>query len=474
MPTFIRLMNSKISREQKMALLISLFSSDSSIFPPFIIQYNGIRNMKFWITKSISEKDFSSQNLLLRILQKLPVSAEGIILSGISEVLKIMTRSENKDIADQSVHLLKTYKQMISENENSKDDNSSNKKRGYEDTLESSSDTLESISKRKKESESSSDEIIDVPKPKKPKKSVRWAPDDELEQIKIFEKEKSVTGIDFRTTLANELINEREQRYIKRRKEIEEWKLKKDNMLETIKWMTPLEIDFEGKINNSLKLKQQKIETSEQKAQIEREEGTLMAIYLSELDIPFSPAEPDKKNSLPTYDDMSILMIPPERIQQPIPIPNLQQPLLNLGQFLPGYNSQPNLLNTQQMYLQNPMNNQQKGFNLPKIPPNNPNPLFMQPFFNQMNQPNTIPMGVQGNINFKNPRQPLGMIPTENLNQEVTRYGDYNIIKTMYNINQLKSPNDLKKFECRFFPKGRCEYGSSCKYLHMEPIRGTR
>lgn len=321
-----------------------------------------------------------------------------------------------------------------------------NKKRSYEDRIDSEDINNENESKRRKENdELGCDETITVIK--KPKKKVCWFPDDQLEQIKIFEKEQSVTGKDFRT-VTNDVVSERAQYYVKKMKEEDEWRLKKNNMQATIPWRTPPSLDFEGdKGTNSLNLL--KKETPEQKSQIEREESTLMAIYFSELDIPFSPAEPDKKNSHPTYDDVGIKSIPADLYQQqPQPILNH----LNINQLIQPFVSPQNLFNPQQPYLQN------QNFNIPMM---QGNPNIPQQFYDPMAQSSFMPR------NFNN-------IPQMDIKPEIIRYGDYNIIKTLYNINQIGSSKDLKKFECRFFPKGQCHYGNSCKYLHLEPAQGMR
>lgn len=314
--------------------------------------------------------------------------------------------------------------------------------------------------------------------PKKPKKIVSWAPDGDLVKVKFFEKENTVTGKDVRSALKDEILGERALIMAKRQQEIDDWKTRKEEMKPSIQWDYPITINFEGKEPPSVKTRHERKETPEEIRLREREENSLMAIYFNEEDIPFSPEEPKEPHAIPVeYDDTTIKVIR----ETNIPISNYQLNIDKIGQqgmnpnilqFLPQMMSQSMLPQGQIFYQNIP--------NMPNLPPNMtnlpPNMTNLPP--NMPNIPNMPNMGIPNPHAFGTmpsfARGPMhgGNMGYNNLQQhkhDTIRLGDLNIIPTMYNTSFLKSPKDInKKNECKFFSKGRCEYGAKCKYIHIE------
>lgn len=175
-------------------------------------------------------------------------------------------------------------------------------------------------------------------KPKKKKKRVSWAPDDQLVQVHIFTKEEGEERHkDFKSALKEQLKDERNQLTLLKKKEEEEWRRKTAEMVPTVIWIPPPKIDtseFVTKLGLGLK-------SEETDRQIAREKTIFMAAYLKDADIPPNPRDPPPEVLVKgIYDDNEVVNIPFEEIvdepprQVDVPGTNLIQQLLSNPQLL--------------------------------------------------------------------------------------------------------------------------------------------
>ncbi len=118
--------------------------------------------------------------------------------------------------------------------------------------------------------------------------SVRWAPDEQLTQIRLFDKEEASVHAqrDFKAAARAEHSNEKLSNDTIKKQEEDEWKERAQNMVPTIIWHTPVPIDFSKSV-----VKIASPESDEAKRLAQREQEQMMVSYWNDAQIPPNPKE---------------------------------------------------------------------------------------------------------------------------------------------------------------------------------------
>jgi hypothetical protein len=214
--------------------------------------------------------------------------------------------------------------------------------------------------------------------------SVRWAPDEQLTQIRLFDKEEASVHAqrDFKAAARAEHSNEKLSNDTIKKQEEDEWKERAQNMVPTIVWNSPAPIDFSKSV-----VKLASADSPEARRLAQREQEQMMVSYWNDAQIPPNPKEaPAEANvgqaqepvvinpNVPlTSDSLTQLLsslqnkvgapAPPSR-QAPMPAQMQQQHQQQQQQF----NNAPLLFNNntmpQQQFMQQPILPQQNIQNL--------------------------------------------------------------------------------------------------------------
>lgn len=332
--------------------------------------------------------------------------------------------------------------------------------------------------------------VLSIHRRKGPKKSLRWRPQETLEEIRFFELDENErinvtkTFVDMKQM---ERTSEREAFLISRKIDSE------DTMMEQMEWVGPLILvddvpDLPISTNST-----------EKNIQTEREKNVLQAIYFNRASIPDSPHEPD---CVIPYQNLDPPIIPlddvtgnPDAVHDftnmAWPEPKGSPPsqsgnnfndlggLSAFGSFNQFGNNMANWQNPNQMIgLQPPPAMAFGGMIPPEAVAINLNPLQQ---FNAANLANISPMMQQqlaaaNNMGYiNNYVQPVPpMMNDNNRNNRVNnRFGANNNAGNSNwqaqgsNNNNNQRQNWVKNRRiCTAFQRGFCRHGDKCKYLH--------
>lgn len=317
--------------------------------------------------------------------------------------------------------------------------------------------------------------VLTIHRRKGPKKSLRWKPQEALEEIRYFELDETervnVTK-PFVDMKQMDLNNEREAFLISRKANIE------DVMTEQIPWGTLILVDD---------VPEHAIKSKEKDIQTEREKTCLKTIYFSRAMIPDSPLEPDviafqnvEPPTIPLYDitgntdaihDFTNMPWPEAKGSPPHQASNMDDlnGISNFGAF------------TQFNNINWPAQNNMLAIRPPQIglmmPPEALNPLNMNAM-HPFQAPPIAPMMGQlppNNMGFINNFAP-GMPPIMN-DQRANRgnnwfgannnAGNNNWPAQAQNNNNNQRNNWIgNRRICKQFQRGHCRHGKTCKFLH--------
>lgn len=360
-----------------------------------------------------------------------------------------------------------------------------------EDTAESPAESIEEI-KREPGPGCGPDGppgVLTLHRRKGPKKSLRWKPQEALEEIRYFELDETervnVTKA-FVDMKQMERVSEREAFLISRKVNVE------DVMAEQIAWAPLILVDD---------VPEHPVKSKEKEVQAEREKTCLKTIYFNRAMIPDSPLEPDviafqniEPQTIPLFDitgntdaihDYTNMPWPEAKGSPPHQAANhLADELNGISNF--GAFGQFNNMNW-------PTQNNMMSIRPPQIglimPQDAMNPMAMNPM-NAFNAQNMTPMMGQlppNNMAFMN-NFAQGMPPIINNNQgnRANNWfgGNNNAANNNWqpqgqNNNIANNNNQRNNWiqnrrVCQQFQRGFCRRGKNCKFLHPGENSGPK
>lgn len=134
--------------------------------------------------------------------------------------------------------------------------------------------------------------------------SVRWAPDEQLTLVRLFDKEEASVHAqrDFKAAARAEHSNEKLSNDVIKKQEEDEWKERAQNMVPTIVWHAPVPIDFSKSV-----VKLASADSPEAKRLAQREQEQMMVSYWNDAQIPANPKEaPAEANVGPAQEPVVI------------------------------------------------------------------------------------------------------------------------------------------------------------------------
>ncbi|XP_055304129.1 serine/threonine-protein phosphatase 1 regulatory subunit 10 isoform X2 [Sitodiplosis mosellana] len=323
--------------------------------------------------------------------------------------------------------------------------------------------------------------VLTIHRRKGPKKTLRWKPQESLEEVRFFELDETErvnvtkTFVDMKQI---ERVNEREAFKIGRKG------IADDVMTEQIAWAPLILVDD---------VPEHEVKSKEREVQAEREKTCLNTIYFNRAMIPDSPLEPDviafqniEPPTIPLYDitgntdaihDYTNMPWPEAKGSPPHQAGNLDDlnGISNFGTF-----SQFNNMNWP---AQNIMGIRPPQIGL-MIPPDAINPINMNPI-HAFNTPTMAPMMGQlppNNMAFMNnfAQGMPPMMPDNRANRGNNWFGGNNNVAN--NNWQAQGPNNNQNNNnnnnntrqnwvsnrriCKQFQRGFCRHGKNCKFLH--------
>lgn len=344
-------------------------------------------------------------------------------------------------------------------------------------------------SKKKEVKKSSSPEVA----PKKKKKTVRWREDDELTEVKLFYLDPDEKA----SKLYRGVTGAKEMEYHEAVNAFKHVQTEPEQD-EDVDWYTPRPINFETQDLTAAMLKTypprkggtKRVASREAEIQAEREAHALIAIYMTESEIPDSPAEPDGKEE-PSTEPKEIPLAPylanhnefkaflaskdsfkyrrGDPVEPMNTLPNALTQLLSSltqgGQFAtapPVAQPQPAMpAFTPDMFAQlqknlssmtmPPFNNNMQGNNLGNFQGN-----FQSNQSNYHGPNNTTTTNNNNNNNYQ-PQQSYGLGP------KVLSLRAQDIRES---VRQDKTTADKWKFPCKFYAT-HCGNGDACTFLHL-------
>lgn len=327
--------------------------------------------------------------------------------------------------------------------------------------------------------------VLTIHRRKGPKKSLRWKPQESLEEVRYFELDETervnVTKA-FVDMKQMERVSEREAFLISRKVNSD------DVMTEQTQWAPLIPVDD---------VPEYPVKSKEREIQAEREKTCLKTIYFNRAMIPDSPLEPDviafqniEPPTIPLFDvtgntdaihDYTNMPWPEAKGSPPHQAATLDDMngISNFGTF-----GQFNNINWP---AQNMMGIRPPQIGGLIIPPDAINPMNMNPMHAAFNPQNIAPMMGQlppNNIAFINnfaPGMPP-MMPDNRANRGNNWFGANNNAPNANwqaqgpNNNQLNSNNNNNNNQrqnwvtnrriCKQFQRGFCRHGKNCKFLH--------
>lgn len=338
-------------------------------------------------------------------------------------------------------------------------------------------------SKKKETKKSSSPDVV----PKKKKKTVRWKEDDELTEVKLFYLDPDEKA----SKLYRGVTGAKEMEYHEAVNAFKHVQTEPEQD-EDIDWYTPRPINFETPDVTAAMLKTypprkggtKHVASREAEIQKEREAHALIAIYMTESEIPDSPVEPDGKEE-PATEPKEIPLAPylanhnefkpflaskdsfkyrqGDPVEPVNTLPNALTQLLSSlaqgGQFAPPppvaqpQSAMPAF--TPDMFAQ-----LQKNLSSMTMPPFNNNMQGNNPGNFQGNYQNN-----QGNYNNNNNNNNHNYQPQQSygLGSKVLSLRAQDIRES---VRQDKTTADKWKFPCKFYAT-HCGNGDSCTFLHL-------
>lgn len=333
--------------------------------------------------------------------------------------------------------------------------------------------------------------VLTIHRRKGPKKSLRWKPQESLEEVRYFELDETervnVTKA-FVDMKQMERVSEREAFLISRKVNAD------DVMTEQMQWAPLILVDD---------VPEHAVKSKEREIQAEREKTCLKTIYFNRAMIPDNPIEPDvvtfqnvEAPTIPLFDITGNTDAIHDYTNMPWPEPKGSPPqqtnnIDDMNGLGIGFN-QFNQLNwppqTNMMNIRPP----QIGL---IMPPDAMNPM------NPFNAPNMAPMMGQlppNNMAFMNnfgPGQMPGMPPMINDNRG-NRIGGGGAAGNWFgpagvggnmpngnwqapgqmnnNGNQRQNWNNNQRRICKQFQRGFCRHGKNCKFLHPGENSGQK
>lgn len=308
--------------------------------------------------------------------------------------------------------------------------------------------------------------VLTLHRRKGPKKTLRWRPQEQLEEVRFFELDETervnVTKA-FVDMKQMERVSEREAFLISRKVTTE------DVMTERTPWAALIVVDD---------VPEQAVKSKEKDVQTEREKMCLKTIYFNKAMIPDSPSEPDvitfqnaDPPTIPLFDvtgntdtvhDYTNMPWPEAKGSPPHQAANLDD-LNGIGNF--GAFGQFNNVNWPAKNMIN-IRPPQMGLMMP------PEAMNMNQMFNA---PNMTPMMGQlppNNMGFINNFAP-GMPPMMNDNRGANRgqnwfpgNGHWQQGQNNNNNNNQRNNWITNRRPCKQFQRGFCRHGKNCKFLH--------
>lgn len=342
--------------------------------------------------------------------------------------------------------------------------------------------------------------VLTLHRRKGPKKSLRWRPQETLEEIRYFELDETervnVTK-QFADMKQIERTNEREAFLISRKTNAD------DTMTEQMEWTALILVDD---------VPEHAVKSKERDVQMEREKTCLKTIYFNRAMIPDSPLEPDvvsyqnvESPTIPLYDvtgntdaihDYTNMPWPEAKGSPPHQmggsgIGNMDElnGMSNFGAF-----GQFNSMNWPAQTMLNIRPPPQIGLMLPG--PQDPlNPMNMNAM-HAFNAPNPLapmmpPMGPPTNMGFINnfaPQMPPMLNENNNRGNRGQNWfgggggsggGGNNNNWQGQNNNNNNGNNQRNNWTtnrrpCKQFQRGFCRHGKNCKFLHVSENSGTK
>lgn len=335
--------------------------------------------------------------------------------------------------------------------------------------------------------------VLTIHRRKGPKKSLRWKPQESLEEVRYFELDETErvnvtkTFVDMKQM---ERVNEREAFLISRKVNAD------DVMTEQMQWGTLILVED---------VPEYPVKSKEREVQAEREKTCLKTIYFNRAMIPDSPLEPDviafqniEPPTIPLFDitgntdaihDYTNMPWPEAKGSPPHQAGNLEDGINGIsnfgtfGQFnnMTNWPAQNNMMGIRPPQIglmippdaMNPMNmNPMHAFNaqnmapmMGQLPPNN------MAFMNQMNNfaPGMPPMMAnnpanRGNNWFGGNQNPAN----NNWQAQGPNNNQNNNNNNRNNNNQAQNwiTNNQRTRICKQFQRGFCRHGKNCKFLH--------
>lgn len=342
--------------------------------------------------------------------------------------------------------------------------------------------------------------VLTIHRRRGPKKSLKWKPQESLEEIRYFELDENE-----RVNVTKTFVDMKQMERVNEREALLSKKLNaEDVMTEQTPWAQLIEVDDVPPWPQ--------ITSKEKEVQIEREKTVLKTIYFSRAMIPDSPSEPD----VITFQNVEPQIIPlfdvtgnPDAVHDfttmPWPEPKgspTHKPSL-LDNIQPNFSAYPQFNGVNwpmaadgmpQMGVGNtippinafgPMMSMPNGMNMPQIPfqaPNAIGPNFMPTAQGFINNFTPAPMQMMNDNNRMGPR--MNNVPpgnwfgnnNSNNNNWQPMNGPNNNSgggRAGWLSNNSNNNNNNNRRLCKAFERGYCRHGNSCKFLHPG-INGPR
>ncbi|XP_031629016.1 serine/threonine-protein phosphatase 1 regulatory subunit 10 [Contarinia nasturtii] len=337
--------------------------------------------------------------------------------------------------------------------------------------------------------------VLTIHRRRGPKKSLRWKPQESLEEVRYFELDETervnVTKA-FVDMKQIERVNEREAFLSSRKVNAD------DAMTEQMQWVPLILVDD---------VPEHVVKSKECEVQAEREKTCLKTIYFNRAMIPDNPVEPDvvtfqnvEAPTIPLFDITGNTDTIHDYTNMPWPEPKGSPPhqASNNLDDMNGLGIGFNQFNQLNWPAQNNMMNirpPQIGLIMPPDAMNQINPMNMNPM-HPFNAPTMTPIMGQlppNNMGFMNNFAP-GMPPMMNDNRG-NRVGgaggnnwfgpggvggnngpnnNWQASQMNNNSNQRQNWNTNQRRICKQFQRGFCRHGKNCKFLHPGENSGQK